>query len=159
MLSPGTAYVILNASGGSVMAMDLSGTDNASLLGYPMHGGPNQQWDFIPSGLGYIIRCLRPSKGESALYLTINCAGVREGASVVVSGYPVAWNVEETEGGIMYVYFDFWFSWCTRLITDSRRISWPNSKYVFELGDKAAGTKVCCGSTTLCHYFVDRPCS
>ena len=48
-----------------------------------------------------------PSKGESALYLTINCAGVREGASVVASGYPVAWNVEETEGGIMYVYFDF----------------------------------------------------
>ncbi|KAM5545464.1 hypothetical protein V8D89_000872 [Ganoderma adspersum] len=122
MLSPGTCYVLLNASGGSMTAMDLSGADNTSLIGYPMHGGLNQQWDFIPSGLGYVIRCVRPSKDGNALYLTVDCAGGREHAPIVASGYPVAWHVEQTEGGII--------------------ISWPNSKYVFDLSNKAACTKI-----------------
>ncbi|KAI1793771.1 hypothetical protein LXA43DRAFT_1059765 [Ganoderma leucocontextum] len=121
--SPGTCYVLLNARGGT--AMDLSGADNTSIIGYPMHGGANQQWDFIPCGLGYAIRCVRPSKDGNALYLTVDCGGVRDRAPIVAGVYPVAWTVEQTEQGII--------------------ISWPNSKYVFDLanwGDKAACTKI-----------------
>ena len=38
--TPGT-YVLLNAKSGT--AVDMSGADNKTLIGYPMHGGPNQQ--------------------------------------------------------------------------------------------------------------------
>lgn len=38
--TPGT-YVLLNARSGT--AVDMSGADNKTLIGYPMHGGPNQQ--------------------------------------------------------------------------------------------------------------------
>ncbi|KAM5545830.1 hypothetical protein V8D89_000868 [Ganoderma adspersum] len=121
MWTPGT-YVLLNARGGT--AMDLHGGDNTSVIGYPMHGSQNQQWEFIPSGHGYVIRCVRPSKAGHALYLTVE-DGVRNNAPVVASAYPVAWNVEQTEEGII--------------------ISWPNSNFVFDLadwGDNAPGTKI-----------------
>ncbi|PIL34541.1 hypothetical protein GSI_03319 [Ganoderma sinense ZZ0214-1] len=121
MWAPGT-YVLLNARGGT--AMDLHGADDTNVIGFPMHGNQNQQWEFIPSGHGYVIRCVRPSKAGHALYLTVE-GGVREHAPVVASAYPVAWSVEQTEEGI--------------------RISWPNSNFVFDLadwGDSAPGTKI-----------------
>ncbi|KAI0631444.1 hypothetical protein C8Q77DRAFT_1061150 [Trametes polyzona] len=102
----------------------MSGMDNKTLIGYPMHGGPNQQWEFIPSGHGYVIRCVRRSKDGHPLYLTTE-EGLRENAAIVASPYPVSWNVEQTEEGI--------------------RISWPNTDFVFDLaewGSKAPGTKI-----------------
>ena len=96
MWAPGT-YVLLNARGGT--AMDLHGGDDTNVIGYPMHGNQNQQWEFIPSGHGYVIRCVRSSKAGHALYLTVE-GGVRDNAPVVASAYPVAWNVEQTEDGI-----------------------------------------------------------
>ncbi|KAI0697195.1 ricin B lectin domain-containing protein [Cerioporus squamosus] len=119
--APGT-YVLLNARGGT--AVDLSGADNKTIIGYPMHGGPNQQWEFIPTGHGYIIRCVRRSSEGHSLYLTTD-GSVKHGATIVASPYPVAWNVEPTEDGI--------------------RISWPNSEFSFDLadwGNSAAGTKI-----------------
>lgn len=44
--APGT-YVLLNARSGT--AVDMSGMDNKTLIGYPMHGGPNQQVRIIAS--------------------------------------------------------------------------------------------------------------
>ncbi|KAI0738176.1 ricin B lectin domain-containing protein [Daedaleopsis nitida] len=119
--APGT-YVLLNARSGT--AMDLSGADGKTVIGYSMHGGPNQQWEFIPTGHGYIIRCVRRSKEGHALYLT-TAGGLRDGEEIVASTFPVTWNVEQTEDGI--------------------RISWPNSEYVFDLadwGNSAPGTKI-----------------
>ncbi|KAI0354430.1 hypothetical protein OH77DRAFT_1426006 [Trametes cingulata] len=118
---PGT-YVLLNARGGT--AVDMSGADNKTLIGWPMHGGPNQQWEFIPSGHGYVIRCVRRSKEGHPLYLTTE-AGVGEHIAIVASTYPVSWNVEQTEDGI--------------------KISWPNTDLVFTLADsgsKNPGTKI-----------------
>ncbi|TFK86956.1 carbohydrate-binding module family 13 protein [Polyporus arcularius HHB13444] len=119
--TPGT-YVLLNAQGGT--AVDLSGADNKTVFGYPMHGGPNQQWEFIPTGHGYIIRCVRRSAEGHSLYLTTD-GSVKHGAAIVASPYPVAWNVEPGEDGI--------------------RIHWPNSEYSFDLadwGNSTAGTKI-----------------
>ncbi|OJT10621.1 hypothetical protein TRAPUB_12869 [Trametes pubescens] len=119
--TPGT-YVLLNARSGT--AVDMSGADNKTLIGYPMHGGPNQQWEFIPSGHGYVIRCVRRSKEGHPLYLTTE-AGLRENAAIVASPYPVSWNVEHTDEGI--------------------RISWPNTDFVFDLaewGSNTPGTRI-----------------
>ncbi|KAM5545468.1 hypothetical protein V8D89_000506 [Ganoderma adspersum] len=102
--------------------MDLSMGGNTGVAGYPLHGGPNQQWEFIRYGLGSVIRCIWTAADGPALYLTVECGWVRDRAPVVTSLHPVAWNVEQTERGII--------------------ISWPNSNYVFDLGDKAAGTPV-----------------
>ncbi|TBU27445.1 ricin B lectin domain-containing protein [Dichomitus squalens] len=124
MWTPGT-YVLLNARAGT--AMDLHGYDYTSIIGYPMHGGPNQQWEFIPSGHGYVIRCVRSAKAGHALYLTVE-GGVRNNAPVVANAYPVTWSVEQTEDGIRVC-----------------RISWPNSNFVFDLadwGDSTPGTRI-----------------
>ncbi|KAI0370736.1 hypothetical protein BV20DRAFT_943443 [Pilatotrama ljubarskyi] len=124
--TPGT-YVLLNARGGT--AVDMSGADNKTLIGWPMHGGPNQQWEFIPSGHGYLIRCVRRSKEGHPLYLTTE-QGVGEHVAIVASPYPVSWNVEQTEDGIRYI---------------NRLISWPNTDLVFSLaasGSKNPGTKI-----------------
>ncbi|KAI1793770.1 hypothetical protein LXA43DRAFT_205483 [Ganoderma leucocontextum] len=118
--APGTYYFLSNARGGTVM--DLSGADSTSIIGYPKHGGPNQQWEFIPCGHGCFIRGAPPYSG---LYLALDCGGARDGAPVVASEHPVAWDVEKTDAGII--------------------ISWPNSQFVFDLanwGDKAPCTKI-----------------
>lgn len=97
--TPGT-YVLLNARSGT--ALDLSGADHRSVIGWPMHGGPNQQWEFIPTGHGYIVRCIRRSKEGHSLYLSTE-GGVKDGARIIASTYPVAWNIEPTEDGIRCV--------------------------------------------------------
>ncbi|KAI0668230.1 hypothetical protein C8Q78DRAFT_980638 [Trametes maxima] len=129
--APGT-YVLLNARSGT--AVDMSGMDNKTLIGYPMHGGPNQQWEFIPSGYGYVIRCVRRSAAGDPLYLTTE-DGLRDDAAIVASPYPVTWDVEQTEDGI--------------------KISWPNTDFVFDLADWGSatpGTKI-----QLMHFKPDQP--
>ncbi|KAI8977801.1 ricin B lectin domain-containing protein [Trametes punicea] len=130
--TPGT-YVLLNARSGT--ALDMSGADDKTLIGWPMHGGPNQQWEFIPSGPGYVIRCVRRSKDGHPLYLTTE-DGLHEQAAIVASPYPVSWNVEQTDDGI--------------------RISWPNTDFVFDLADwgsNTRGTKI-----QLMHLRPGEPC-
>ena len=61
------------------------------------------QWEFIPSGRGYIIRCVRRSKDGQPLYLTTE-TGLHENAAIVASPYPVTWEVEQTDEGIRYVF-------------------------------------------------------
>ena len=95
--TPGT-YVLLNARTGA--ALDLSGADNATVIGYALHGGPNQQWEFTPFGRGYLVRCVRGANGHR-LYLALEPGRAPSpGAGVVASEYPAAWNVEECEDGI-----------------------------------------------------------
>ncbi|KAI0643347.1 hypothetical protein C8Q79DRAFT_915533 [Trametes meyenii] len=102
----------------------MSGMDDKTLIGYPMHGGPNQQWEFIPSGHGYVIRCVRRSSVGHPLYLTTE-DGLHDNAAIVASPYPVTWDVEQTDDGI--------------------KISWPNTDFVFDLadwGNATPGTKI-----------------
>ncbi|KAI0942693.1 hypothetical protein AcW1_003256 [Taiwanofungus camphoratus] len=119
--SPGT-YVLLNAKSGT--ALDLSGANQRALIGFPVHMGQNQQWEFIPSGRGYAIRSACPSM--CGLYLTID-SSLCEHAAIIASPFPASWNIEpdECEGTL--------------------RISWPNTDYVIDLADwgsSVPGTKV-----------------
>ena len=96
--------MLLNALTGA--ALDLSGADNRTVIGYAVHGGPNQQWEFVPSGRGYAVRCVRRAADGHALYLAPREGAVRERVAVVASAYPVTWSVEQTEHGIKYVVVD-----------------------------------------------------
>ncbi len=101
--TPGAYFVLLNSRSKTVM--DLSGADSTSIIGYPKHGLANQQWEFIPNGHGYIIRSMRPSADGHALYLALDCGGLRDYAPVVASPHPVSWSVQQTDEGIMCVEF------------------------------------------------------
>ncbi|KAH9915556.1 uncharacterized protein BXZ73DRAFT_54208 [Epithele typhae] len=119
--APGT-YVLVNARGGT--AVDLHGADDRTLIGFHKHGGENQQWEFIPCGRGYVIRCVRRAKDGHALYLTTE-GGVGEMKAVVASPYPVTWQVEQ-DG-------------------DAIRVCWPDTKLVWDLadwGNSKLGTKI-----------------
>ncbi|OSX62764.1 carbohydrate-binding module family 13 protein [Postia placenta MAD-698-R-SB12] len=87
---PGT-YVLLNARSGT--ALDLSGADQRSLIGFPAHMGQNQQWEFIPSGSGYTIRSACASSCE--LYLSVE--SVRDNAPIIASPFPSCWDVQFDE--------------------------------------------------------------
>ena len=96
--TPGT-YVLLNARTGA--ALDLSGADNRTAIGYALHGGANQQWEFVPAGRGHVVRCVRRGADGRALYLALEegrAAG--KGAGVVAGEFPVVWAVEAGEDGI-----------------------------------------------------------
>ncbi len=98
----GTYHVLLNAGGGT--AVDMNGADlNMGVVGNQMHGGDDQKWELIPSGLGHSIRCAQPSADGHPLYLTVDGNGAQDGASVVAGTHPVAWNVEQMEAGIRCV--------------------------------------------------------
>ncbi|PCH34833.1 carbohydrate-binding module family 13 protein [Wolfiporia cocos MD-104 SS10] len=118
--TPGT-YVLLNARGGT--ALDLSGADQRTLIGFPAHMGQNQQWEFLPSGRGYTIR----SACHSLCGLYLSVEQVCDDAQVIASPFPASWNVQldEKDG--------------------SMRISWPNTDFVIDLADGGSatpGTKV-----------------
>ncbi|THU75253.1 hypothetical protein K435DRAFT_707453, partial [Dendrothele bispora CBS 962.96] len=51
---PNTYYVLINLQSGT--AMDLSGADWRSVIGWPPHPEPNQQWEFEPIGAGWGLR-------------------------------------------------------------------------------------------------------
>ncbi len=103
ILTPGTYFVLLNRR--SKTAIDLSGADNTTIFGYPKHGLANQQWEFIPSGHGYIIRCVRPSADGHGLYLALDNGGLHDYAPVVASPRPATWSVQQNDEGIMCVEF------------------------------------------------------
>lgn len=118
---PGT-YVLLNARSGT--ALDLSGADQRSLIGFPAHMRQNQQWEFIPSGSGYTIRSACSS--SCGLYLSVE--SVRDNAPIIASPFPSCWDVQfdEKHGSAL-------------------RIHWPNTDFVLDLADWGSatpGTKV-----------------
>nr|VWO98269.1 CAMKK/META protein kinase [Ganoderma boninense] len=117
--TPGT-YVLINAR--SNTAADLSGGDYKTIIGYSLHGGENQQWEFSPCGNGYAIRCMRtPGHIGKPIYMSIE-GEARENAFVVATTRRTEWVVEQTHEGL--------------------RISWPNSNLVFELGHGVSGPQL-----------------
>jgi len=109
LLQPGV-YQIVNKVSGTVI--DVAGHDNRSVIGYPAHNGPNQQWEFKPLGRGYSIRDM-----ANGNYLTIE-DGLRDGVHIVTSPYPVSWALE-----------------AANLEQGMWRIGWPNTPYIFDLAD------------------------
>ncbi|EPQ53020.1 hypothetical protein GLOTRDRAFT_95070 [Gloeophyllum trabeum ATCC 11539] len=77
-------------------AMDLSGGDHKSVISFPLHGGLNQQWSFMPLTNGpegsYTIR----SRG-GGVYLTVE-PDLRGGVlKVVATEFPASWVVAEID--------------------------------------------------------------
>ncbi|GJE99691.1 RICIN domain-containing protein [Phanerochaete sordida] len=118
--SPGV-YSLVNAKSGT--AADLSGGDGRSIIGYPLHSGKNQQWNFESFGDGYTIRSV-----FSGLYLTMEDT-IGDGAVLVASSFPVSWKIEDVSNEDV----------------TSIRILWPTGKYAFALADGGSitpGTKI-----------------
>ncbi|KAL6303614.1 hypothetical protein BKA93DRAFT_734718 [Sparassis latifolia] len=125
--TPGT-YVLVNARSGT--ALDLSCGDFRTLTGWPLHGEQNQQWEFVPSGRGYVIRSVCSS--SCGMYLTVT-DGLYDNVALVASPFPVSWDVQviEHESAIS--------------LRRAFRIAWPGTDYVMDLADwgcDAPGTKV-----------------
>ncbi|KAF9559357.1 carbohydrate-binding module family 13 protein [Agrocybe pediades] len=59
-IASGNSYVIVNTQSQTVM--DLSGNDSVSVIGYPRHGGPNQQWELIFAQNGWHIKSVSSGK-------------------------------------------------------------------------------------------------
>ncbi|KAJ3547396.1 hypothetical protein NM688_g5408 [Phlebia brevispora] len=111
-------YSLINAGSGTVL--DLSGGDGTSIIGFPPHHGPNQQWLFTPLGEGYTIRSV-----SSGLYLTVENS-ILDNAGIVASPFPVTWKIKAAyEGGELYL-----------------RIFWPSESFSFDLENGTPGTKV-----------------
>ncbi|EIW84565.1 hypothetical protein CONPUDRAFT_100750, partial [Coniophora puteana RWD-64-598 SS2] len=72
-------------------AIDLSGDDGRTVIGYKIHKGNNQKWEFSPMGAGYSIKCVGPGT-----YLS--CEKEQEGATVVAALNPVSWDITMLSG-------------------------------------------------------------
>ncbi|KAI0796422.1 ricin B lectin domain-containing protein [Irpex lacteus] len=79
------AYLVVNAHNNKVL--DLSASDNKSIITFPLHGGANQQWRIEPLGEGYSIRSISSGK-----YVTFE-ERIGDGALVIANGFPVSWDV------------------------------------------------------------------
>ncbi|KAL1741635.1 hypothetical protein HDZ31DRAFT_45011 [Schizophyllum fasciatum] len=103
-IEPGT-YTIRSDEIGQ--ALDLSGADNRTCIGYTEHGGENQRWIIERLGAGYTIQNAR-----SQTYMTVD-ASIANGTSIVGSAYPVSWDIQRGAAGYL--------------------IGWPNSRYFLDL--------------------------
>ncbi|KII84904.1 carbohydrate-binding module family 13 protein [Plicaturopsis crispa FD-325 SS-3] len=112
-------YRIVNFRSGT--ALDLSAGDKKTIMGFPSHGGENQQWEFQTLGAGFSIRNV-----AYGLYIS-GAEGIREGIALVASPFPVSWVVEVDEGD-----------------RGTAMICWPESRLVFDLHEGRAepGTKI-----------------
>ncbi|KIK43193.1 carbohydrate-binding module family 13 protein [Suillus luteus UH-Slu-Lm8-n1] len=86
------AYSLKNCQGGT--AVDLSGDDNHSIIGYHPHDGPNQAWIFQQDGdqNGWYIKSLR-----SGQYLGIEGSAYSSGVVAVAVSYPFKWDVRDSD--------------------------------------------------------------
>ncbi|KAG1810908.1 ricin B-like lectin [Suillus subaureus] len=84
-------YSLKNSYGST--AVDLSGGDNYSIIGYHPHDGSNQAWIFQQDGdqNGWFIKSLRSGK-----YLGVEgCPN--DGSAVVVVSNPFKWDVKDSD--------------------------------------------------------------
>ncbi|KAG6834778.1 hypothetical protein H0H93_007433, partial [Arthromyces matolae] len=84
-IQAGRRYVLINAKSGT--ALDLSGTDNVSVLGWEAHRGENQQWELHQEDNQWVFRNVHNGK-----FLGIER---RAHDNVPVRGVdaPVKWNI------------------------------------------------------------------
>ncbi|KAI0072616.1 hypothetical protein K474DRAFT_1667604 [Panus rudis PR-1116 ss-1] len=112
-----SVFTLTNVRSGSTL--DVSGADGKTLIGYPFHGGQNQQWQVDQLGPGCLIRGV-----AHGTYLTFEDDRI-ECCQLVMSEFPVTWKLESvrTEGSDSYI-----------------RIQWPNGKFAAHLADDGSGT-------------------
>ncbi|OAX34811.1 hypothetical protein K503DRAFT_418071 [Rhizopogon vinicolor AM-OR11-026] len=85
-------YTFTNCQGGTVL--DLSGTDNYSIIGYQNHNGTNQQWVFERANTHWFIK-----SAGSDQYLGIlgDISSAQNGTRVIAVSSPFAWVVEDSD--------------------------------------------------------------
>ncbi|KAF8151499.1 ricin B-like lectin [Crassisporium funariophilum] len=103
-------YIIKNQKGGTVI--DLNGNDNRSIIGFPRHGGPNQQWETIRTADGWHIKNV-----ATGLYLSFE-GQAGDGKKLVADQAPFLWHL-----------------WPDKKQTDAFRICVPNTKQNVDLSD------------------------
>ncbi|KAF9032404.1 ricin B-like lectin [Panaeolus papilionaceus] len=81
----GATYVITNVKAGT--AMDLSAFDNHSVIGWPEHGHPNQQWRMNWTGNSWTFQA-----GSTGQYLAIE-GPPADGTKVIASATPFDWHI------------------------------------------------------------------
>ncbi|TFY75514.1 hypothetical protein EWM64_g8499 [Hericium alpestre] len=85
-IQSGGTYTIRNVK--SETALDLSGGDNASIIGFNFHGGGNQQWTFEQQGSGkWVVRSKATGK-----YLDID-GEPGDGTRVIASDNAREWDI------------------------------------------------------------------
>ncbi|KAA1473290.1 carbohydrate-binding module family 13 protein [Dentipellis sp. KUC8613] len=85
-IQSGGTYTITNGQAGT--ALDLSGGDERSIIGFGFHGQGNQQWTFEqPQGTGWTIRSVATGK-----FLDIE-GEPGDGTRVVASDCPREWDI------------------------------------------------------------------
>ncbi|KII84906.1 carbohydrate-binding module family 13 protein [Plicaturopsis crispa FD-325 SS-3] len=119
-IQSGQTYVLTNVKGGT--ALDLSGGDNKSLIGFQNHGGGNQQWQLSQENSGWVFRNVGTGK-----YLGVE-GRADDGVPVVAVDSPFIWNIwpDEKDGSVYRVFV-------------------PNTAYNIDLsdhGNSEPGTKV-----------------
>ncbi|CAL1702557.1 unnamed protein product [Somion occarium] len=97
---PLAVVTITNVKNGA--AIDISGGDGKSIIGFPLHGGENQQWRIDKMGEGHAI--VNPHSGQY-LHLTFENDGIRSSASC----FPLTWRLQKL-GEVDHIYQVLWHS-------------------------------------------------
>ncbi|KAJ3504355.1 hypothetical protein NLJ89_g7975 [Agrocybe chaxingu] len=97
-IEAGARYVITNVKGGT--AIDLDGTNNRDIIGYPKHGGPNQQWEAVQADGGWQLKNAR-----SGTYISFE-GSHHDGTKLISSSEPCKWNIvpDEKNGNAFRVF-------------------------------------------------------
>jgi len=107
----GQTYSLINKKAHN--AMDLSGGDNKSVIGYDFHGGDNQKWKLEQVGSQWALQNVATGN-----YLTVEGDSVQDGTPLVVGGNKTVWDIWP-DGGESKFY----------------RISIPNTQLNIDLSD------------------------
>ncbi|KAL4066541.1 carbohydrate-binding module family 13 protein [Scleroderma citrinum] len=87
-IQSGARYVLLNVKAPE-SCLDISGGDNRSLIGYPPHGGLNQQWEFHR-----VSRNIFRIRSGTGLFLGIDGRAIN-GTRVVAGEEEYVWYVQD----------------------------------------------------------------
>ncbi|KAJ7599606.1 ricin B-like lectin [Mycena floridula] len=90
LVQSGQTYKLVNVKSSTVV-MDLSGTDNRSIIGYPDQDGPNQKWTMAWTGHSWTFRSV-----SSGLYLNIS-GQPADGTKLVAAPEPCQWDIWHDE--------------------------------------------------------------
>ncbi|KAG6818757.1 hypothetical protein H0H93_002089 [Arthromyces matolae] len=127
-IEAGRKYVLINAKSGT--ALDLSGSDNVSVLGWEAHRGENQQWELHQEDNQWVFCNVHNGK-----FLGIER---RAHDNVPVRGVdaPVKWNIfpdDRDQSVYRYAYFhDRHFS---MVFEEYPRIFVPDTPFNIDLSD------------------------
>ncbi|PIL34506.1 hypothetical protein GSI_03283 [Ganoderma sinense ZZ0214-1] len=110
MVESGRTYKLVNAKAGNVL--DLSGSDNKSLIGYDWHDGDNQKWHLVQEDGAWVLRNV--STGH---YLGVEGEAC-DGTPVVAVYEPFRWDI-----------------WPDEEDSSTYRLFVPNTRYNLDLSD------------------------